>query len=518
MRKTLRRARRVLALLLLPGAVAATTTLPQSDITWLRRATFGIDTITLQRYQQLGRHAYLDDALSNRSDALPPPIKQLMDGYTALHTPAAQLLVDYRQQMQLIKSLPDGEAKSAAKKVRQKSSRVLLQQAQQAQLLHAIYGANPLREQMVWFWLNHFSIYGGKGPVKLLAADYQDNVIRPHALGKFRDLVMATLQSSAMLAFLDNAQNVKGRTNENYARELMELHTLGVSGGYTQQDVQALTLILTGAGLTPVRQLERESHRGNPAGPIRSGLIQHGLFTFNPARHDASDKLFLGHTIKSGGFDEVEQAVELIVKQPACARFISQKLATYFVADQPPTVLVDAMAHTFERTDGDIAAVLRTLFTSAAVTTRPGTKFKDPMQFLVSAMRLRLDGTLITNAAPLAKTLAQMGEPIDGRITPDGWPLDGASWSASGQMARRFDVARVVGSGFARLFTVDESNTPDNGARSKPPMRAPSLNNALYQQTLAPWLTPATRSALSQAKSPREWNTFLLASPEFNSR
>ena len=494
----------------------AAAPLSHDDIAWLRRASFGVDSATLARYQQLGRKAWLDEALADRNDTLPEPIQQLLDGYQALNTPPQQLVEQYRDQMKQVKAMPDGDAKVAAKKEEQRAGRKLLRQAQQAELLHAIYGSNPLKEQMVWFWLNHFSVYGAKGPVKLLAADYEEHVIRPHALGKFRDLVMATLQSPAMLVYLDNAQNAKGKVNENYARELMELHTLGVGSGYTQQDVQQLALILTGVGVMRPHQM-KNGRRFARFGGTRPGVVQRGLFEFNPARHDDSDKTFLGHRIHGGGFEEVEQAVDLIVSQPACARFVSRQLAQYFVADDPPPALVDAMARTFQRSDGDIAAVLRTLFTSKELTATAGSKFKDPMQFLVSAMRVSLDGRPISNAQPLVGALQQMGEPIYGRITPDGWPLDSASWSGSGQMAKRFDIAGMIGSGRSRLF---EPAADDDAGPRPPRMRPdpPALNGPLFAQTMQPWLSPHTRDALAQAKSPAEWNTFLLASPDFNTR
>ncbi|MEP6898130.1 MAG: DUF1800 domain-containing protein, partial [Rhodanobacter sp.] len=303
----------------------------------------------------------------------------------------------------------------------------------------------------------------------------------------------------------DNAKNVKDKTNENYARELMELHTLGVGSGYTQKDVQQLALILTGAGIglrgdRPERRFRRQS-------PV----MRDGLFVFNPARHDFSDKIFLGHIIRGSGYSEIEQAVDLITRQPACAQFVSRQLAQYFVADQPPPELVDAMARTFQRSDGDIAAVMRTMFSAPALLASRGKKFKDPTQFLVSAMRLSYDGNPIGNAAPLINWLNQMGEPVFGRITPDGWPLDGASWSGSGQMSTRFDVARAIGSGRNRLFMTDDD--------SNPPQRiTPDLNTPIFKQTIEPYLSAATRTALGKANSTQEWNTFLLSSPDFNYR
>ena len=501
----------LMAAALAPGAHAAAasaTRLSHADVRWLQRASFGLDSATLVSYQALGREGWLEQQLAGGNDSVPPAIAKLLASYPAISTPPAELLADAVKARRDLKSTPEGDARIAAKKSYQKWLRGLSQQAQQAELLHAIYGSNPLKEQLVWFWLNHFSVYAAKGSVRLLAASYEERVIRPHALGKFRDLLLATLKSPAMLEFLDNAKNVKGKTNENYAREVMELHTLGVGSGYTQQDVQQLMLILTGAGIA------RESpHRFDRMGYERPGFVRDGLFMFNPRKHDFSDKQFLDHTIKGSGYGEIEQAVDLISRQPACAHFISHELAEYFVADPPPPALVDAMARTFQRTDGDIAAVLHTMFDSPALLSANAEKFKDPTRFLVSAMKLAYDGQPITDAKPLLNWLNQMGEPVFGRITPDGWPLDGASWSSSGQMATRFAVARAIGSGRNRLFVGATSPTANTGRPA-----VPSMDSPLYRTAFEPYLSDATRAALSKARSPQEWNTYLLSSPDFNYR
>ncbi|WP_333677737.1 DUF1800 domain-containing protein [Dyella sp.] len=506
-----------LGLLLLAAALplwaAGNAPLDADDIAWLRRASFGLDSVTVERYRELGRTRFLDEQLAGGDDPLPAAIAPLINSYEVYNTSPAKLIADYRAEAKKVKAVDaaDTSAKEMAKKDFQMYRRVLYKQSEEVELLRAIYGQNQLKEQMVWFWLNHFNIYAPKAAVGLFATDYEENVIRPHALGKFKDLVMATLESPAMQLYLDNAHNVRGKTNENYARELMELHTLGVHAGYTQQDVQQLSLILTGAGIIPPR--EGPNIIDGVDGRFfnrRPGVVRNGLFVFLPARHDYSTKQFLGHTIKGSGFDEIEQAVDLIVHQPACAHFISQQLAVYFIADDPPPALVNAMANTFQNTDGDIAAVLRTMFLSKYATTGAGKKFKDPMQFVASAMRMSYDGEPITDADPLVNWLNQMAEPLYGHITPDGYPSDNASWSSSGQMAKRFDVARAIGSGRNRLF----ANADGGVQRAEPPM----LNSALFRQTLEPTLSSATRDALAKANSPAEWNTFLLSSPDFNYR
>jgi uncharacterized protein (DUF1800 family) len=486
--------------------------LTADDIAWLRRDGFGLDSATIQRYQEIGRTRFLDEQLAGGDDPLPPAVAPLINSYEVFSTSPAKLISDYRDEQKKVKEVDaaDTNAKDMAKKDFQKYRRDLYKQSAEVELLRAIYGKNQLKEQMVWFWLNHFSVYAPKGGVGLFTTDYEENVIRPHALGKFKDLVMATLESPAMQLYLDNAHNVRGKTNENYARELMELHTLGVNSGYTQQDVQQLSLILTGAGVVPQRGAGVVDGIDANFLNQRAGVVRDGLFVFLPGRHDFSDKQFLGHDIKGSGFDEIEQAVDLIVQQPACAKFVSRQIAQYFVDDDPPPALIDAMAATFQRTDGDIAAVLRTMFLSKYITAGSGKKFKDPTQFLVSAMRLAYDGKPITDADPLVNWLNQMSELVYGHITPDGWALDSASWSSSGQMAKRFDVARAIGSGRNRLF----ANGDGQVTQADPPM----LNSTLFQQTIEPTLSATTRDALSKATSQVEWNTFLLSSPDFNYR
>jgi uncharacterized protein (DUF1800 family) len=468
---------------------------------------FGIDSAMLTQYSQLGREGFLDAQLAARDEQLPPDIARLVGSYEAESAPLGPLAMQMRDEQKRIKDMPAGPDQVEAKKAQQKHGNELARQAQQAELLRAIYSPAQLKEQMVWFWLNHFSIYHAKGRVRWLAADYADRAIRPHAMGRFRDLVMASLTSPAMLEYLDNAQNAKDHVNENYARELMELHTLGVDAGYTQQDVQQLALILTGVGVN----FNDEPRKLKPQ--WRALYRREGLFEFNPARHDFSDKVLLGHPIKGSGLDEVEQAVTLITRQPACARFISHELAVYFVADDPPPALVERMASTFSRTDGDIAAVLRTMLLSPEMQNHAGKKFKDPTQFMVSAMRLSYDGQPIANAGPLVNWINAMAQAPFGRLTPDGWPLASSAWSSSGQLTRRFEIARAIGSGNRNLFVADGDDKSD--VRSPPPSIRTS---AMYVDLIEPGLSASTRAALEKAASPKEWNTFLLSSPEFNAR
>lgn len=492
----------LLALVAMPAA-ARDEALSRDDVAWLNRVTFGVDAATLARYRDLGRKHFLDEQLHPKGDGLPPAIRAQIDAFDITKTPVTTLMAGVRDQAQAVKNMPDGDAKQDAKKVLQKQGEGYARDAQSIELLYAIYDEHQLQEQLTWFWLNHFSVYQAKDRVRWMAADYAANTIRPHALGRFRDLVIATLRSPAMLQYLDNAQNARGKINENYARELMELHTLGVGSGYTQDDVQNLARILTGAGIN----LDGQPRRMKP--DMQRYLVQDGLFEFNPNRHDFGDAVLLGKHIDGSGFDEIEKAVDLIVKQPACATFVSTKIARYFVADQPPPSLIKAMARTFQHSDGDIAAVVKTMLESKEFTASLGKRYKDPTQFLVSSMRLAYDGQPVANPRPLVNWIQQLGQAPFGRITPDGWPLNDAEWSSSGQVARRFEIARAIGSGANHLFDLDDDGTHQRGG-------FPQLTTPTYYAAYEPVLGQKTRDALGQATSQQEWNTFLLSSPEFN--
>jgi uncharacterized protein (DUF1800 family) len=262
--------------------------------------------------------------------------------------------------------------------------------------------------------------------------------------------------------------------------------------------------VLTGVGI----------NTGNPPKlkpELQRLYLRKGAFEFNPARHDFSRKTLFGHAVEGSGFAEVENAVALILARPACARFVSQQLATYFVADDPPPALVERMAQTFQHTDGDIAAVLRTMFLSREFDASLGEKFRDPMRFVVSAVRFAYDGRPISNARPLLNWLNSLGEAPFGRQTPDGYPMTELSWASSGQMSRRFEIARSIGSGNAGLFDPEDAPPAPVVASG-----FPQLSNRLYFEAVEPFLLPKTREALNRANSQQEWNTFLLSSPDFS--
>lgn len=393
----------------------------------------------------------------------------------------------------------------AARDAYNKAMNDLGREAQSRSLLRDLYAPDQLREQMTWFWFNHFNIQAGKRDIRAMIGDYEDQAIRPHALGHFRDLLEATLRHPAMLRYLDNDQNAANHINENYAREIMELHTMGVGSGYTQEDVQQLARILTGVGI----DLKPDAPKLRPQ--WQSLYVRAGLFEFNPARHDFGDKQFLGHTIPGSGFNEVEQALDLIAASPATAHHVSSEIATYFTGDAPPPALIDRMAATFQRSKGDIPAVLRTLFRSPEFKASLGRTFKDPIHYAVSAVRLAYDGRTILNTDPLSNWLQRMGEGLFQHETPDGYAMGASAWSGPGQMETRFEIARSIGGGAAGLFK------PRDGSRPEQPA-FPQIQNALFYQSLQKTLSPSTAKVLAQATSPQEWNALYLSSPEFMRR
>jgi uncharacterized protein (DUF1800 family) len=484
------------------ASAEALPVLHREDTLWLGRITFGLDSAGVAEYRRLGRERFLDRQLEARDGALPAPIAAEINGLEISHADPQKWLADVNAQYKIINAMPDGPDKEQARKTLNDHGNSLGYEAIRRELLRAVYSPSQLQEQMEWFWLNHFNVHQYKANLRWLVGDYSERAIRPHALGHFKDLVLATLEHPAMLQYLDNNQNAAGHINENYARELMELHTLGVAGGYTQSDVQQLARVLTGvginAGAAPKLKPEwQKLYRRN------------GAFEFNPARHDFGSKVFLGHPIGGSGFSEVEEALTLIVQTPACARFISRELAGYFVADNPSPQLVERMAQTFMHTDGDIAAVLRTMFLSKELNAALGGKFKDPMRFVVSAVRFAYDGRPITNTRPMLNWLNGLGEAPFGRQTPDGYPLTELSWASSGQMSRRFEIARAIGAGNAGLFDAETGAAAVAGG-------FPQLSSRLYYEAAEPFLSVHTRQALNTASSQQEWNTFYLSSPDFN--
>jgi len=371
----------------------------------------------------------------------------------------------------------------------------------ESRLFRALESPRQLEEAMVDFWFNHFNVFQGKSWLRVMVGHYEHNAIRPHALGRFRDLLGAVAHHPAMLYYLDNWQSVgpqaqsRGRgLNENYARELMELHTLGVDGGYTQQDVTQLARMLTGWTM-PARAY---AVGGVPAGSTAAGIpAASGAFVFNARLHDNGEKTWMGHRVESAGQAEGEFALDVLARHPSTARHIAFKLVQHFVSDQPDPALVDKLASVFLAQDGQIVPVLRALFASDAFWSQAnvGTKFKTPYHYCVST--LRAGGWGVRTGGPLAVHLATQGMPLYGCPTPDGYKTTESAWLSADGMNKRLEYASQVASG--RLG-------PERLAGGMPP--------AELADQLGPLVTPATRSlALESEAQPAVALAMLLAGP-----
>jgi uncharacterized protein (DUF1800 family) len=407
------------------------------------------------------------------------------------------------------KGSADGDA---ARKAYQDKLGQLLREAQTRSLLRDLYSRNQLKEQMTWFWFNHFNVHAPKGEIRVLVADYEDQ-IRNHALGKFRDLLLATVVHPAMLQYLDNAQNAAGHINENYAREIMELHTLGVGSGYSQQDVQELARILTGLTVNLSGKLPGGWWRGDFRSDFPNDNRNVPLTVFNPQKHDFGEKHFLGTTIKGRGIDEIATAIAILSVEPPTAMYVSRQLAQYFCCDQPSDDLVRTMAATWRKSDGDIAQVLDVLFSSREFTQSLGKKFKDPVHYAVSAVRVTYGNQVIVSAQPMLNWLNRMGEPLYGHETPDGYALTTAGWSGPGEMETRFEIAQQIGSGARGLFKSDDPTVPP--PPNQPP---PVLQQTAYYTALTPVLSQNTAAAIAQGQNQVDRNMLFLSSPEFMRR
>jgi uncharacterized protein (DUF1800 family) len=328
---------------------------------------------------------------------------------------------------------------SELEKAQRERVRVIVRDASEARLLRAILSRRQLEEVMVDFWFNHFNVFSGKGLADVWIGNYEEQAIRPFALGHFRDLLFATAKHPAMLVYLDNsmssapgspgARGSRAGLNENFAREVMELHTLGAAGGYTQEDVITLARILTGWGVNRPDAREFPEHAA----------------VFEGARHDYSPKVFLGQAIQSRGKAEGEEALGILARNPATARHIGFKLAQYFVTDDPPADLVDRLAGRFLETDGDIRELLKTLLTSHEFSISAGRKYKTPYQFVISAVRAA--SLPIGNVRPLLGIMDQFGMPLFGCLTPDGYKNTEEAWLSPDATTRRVGFATALARG-----------------------------------------------------------------------
>jgi len=402
-----------------------------------------------------------------------------------------------------------------------------------SRILRAVYSERQLQEVMVDFWTNHFNVFAGKGADRWLLPSYDRDTIRPNALAKFSTLLEATAQSPAMLFYLDNFQSVspnananRGRggllqqlraeqrpqqqrrgINENYARELMELHTLGVDGGYTQKDVQEVARCFTGwtifqprGGAAAVNAMMGEGARRNA-----------GSFFFNQRVHDDGEKTVLGHKIPAGGgIKDGMMVLDILAHHPSTAKFIATKLVRHFVSDNPPQALVDRVAATFTKTDGDIRETLKTIFFSKEFNSTEAyrAKIKRPYELVVSAIR-----TLgaETNGGPQThQWIARMGEPLYGFQTPNGYSDAAESWVNTGALLERMNFGLALANN--RIPGTRVNLSASNGDHAK-------LMDEYLKTLLAGEISAATRETLLKQLDPADPVTkvvgLILGTPEF---
>lgn len=468
----------------------------------VNRLSWGATPADVRHVDAIGPAAYLEEQLRpNPAAALPPQAADQIASMRISQTPMAQLAMDLERERVAADAIVDDAAKKTAQQAYQQDLNRIAGEAAARSLLRDLYSPKQLQEQLTWFWLNHFSVHQYKSNLRVLVADYEDQ-IRAHALGRFRDLLQVTVHHPAMLRYLDNDQNAAGHINENYARELMELHTLGVDGGYNQHDVQELARILTGLGVS----LSDKTPAVRPA--LAAQYRREGLFEYNPNRHDYGDKLFLGRKIQGRGLAEVDQVLDLLAAHPSTARHVCKDLAAYFLGAAPSGPLLDHLSRVYRSSDGRIDQVLRELLVSAEFKASLGHDFKDPVHYVVSAVRLAYDDKIILNPQPLTGWLNRMGEPLYGHSTPEGYALSAAAWSGPGQITDRFEIAKALGGGSAGLFRPPGAQPTERPA-------FPQLANSLYYTHWQALLSGPTRQALDQARSPQEWNIFFLSAPEF---
>ena len=507
----------------------------------LNRLTFGPRPGDALKVRAIGLDNWIDQQL-HPEKINDSAIEQFVDRYPAINQDQTALVRQYAEQQRARQQVRRERADSTRMMtgadtiaMRQQLqqfnlARQVVTQLQSSRVARAVASERQLQEVMTDFWENHFNIYAQKGgPEPFYLKDFDRNVVRPRALGKFRDLLQAVAESPAMLFYLDNARSMADSTrptlnaqrgaggiralpmrrggiaammgamraadqmqrqqqqqqrqrpglNENYGRELLELHTLGVDGGYTQQDVINVARAFTGWTIQPP--------------------MQGGGFIFRPQVHDAGEKIVLGHKLKAGrGKEDAEDVLDILAKSPATARFISFKLARRFVSDSPSTALIDHAAQVYLRTDGDIREVVRAIITSPEFFSQQAfrSKVKSPFEVVVSAMRA-------LNAAPdstprSAQVIAFLGQPIFGHQAPNGWPETGEAWMNTGAILNRINFGMAVAAG--RLPGVDLRWLPAlDTIRSAPRERQVDV---VVATILNGMVSPDTRAVLVSGEHP----------------
>ncbi|MEP7118876.1 MAG: DUF1800 domain-containing protein [Acidobacteriota bacterium] len=477
--------------------------------------------------QQLHPERIANDALDQR---LAPLTTLTLDALTITRDYDAPVIAERKQRQRdgtdrVDTGEPGLTAAARQPSEAQRKNRLVLSELAEGKVLRAVYSERQLEEVLVDFWFNHFNVFAGKGPTRNYVTAYERDAIRPHVLGQFRDLLEASATSPAMLFYLDNWQNTspaagtktapaaprqlrRGRgglpprvspprpkaaagkaaargLNENYARELMELHTLGVEGGYTQKDVVDVARAFTGWTMRP-----------------REGTG----FMFVAARHDRGEKHVLGHVIKAGGDrSDGEQVLDILAAHPSTARFIAFKLAQRFISDTPPPAVVSRAAAVFRATHGDLREVVRAIVTAPEFFAPPAYRatVKTPLEFVASA--LRATGTDVRRAQPLVKTLRDLGMPLYFCQPPTGYDQTADAWVSSGLLVGRMNFALALAGGRLGGVTTPQGEDPDLDA----------VRARLVAGLLGGDVSPATSATLAKATSAEQLTALALAAPEF---
>jgi uncharacterized protein (DUF1800 family) len=445
------------------GPAAGPEPTEQQKITHvLNRIAFGPRPGDVERVQRIGLREYIEQQLHPES-ITDTRAEEAVSHFASLRMSQDEIFQQYPEPKRLAEQLgvlnpkqakPEDQPAARAKLQQYMKDNMIQRPAQLLQelvsnkIVRGVESERQLQEVMTDFWFNHFNIYWDKGADRWLTTDFETNVIRPHALGKFKDLLVGTAESPAMLFYLDNhlssspspvaeaalrranRPNAKRQPgiNENYARELMELHTLGVDGGYTQKDITEVARAFTGWTIDQPRMSAK--------------------FVFRPAMHDRGEKVVLGQRIPANrGVQDGQEVLDILAHHPSTARFIATKLVRRFVADEPPQALVDKVASTFTRTDGDVREMLRTIFYSEEFMSPAayGKKMKTPFEFAVSAIRV-LGGSTAGNPQ-IAKAIKEMGQPLYQYQAPTGFPDRADHWTTDGALVARLNFAVALSSG-----------------------------------------------------------------------
>ena len=490
---------------------------PQAIVHVLNRVGFGPAPGDVDRVQRIGIAAYVEEQL-NPSRLNDDPLAVRLASFETLtlttreladrfYLPALQQRRAAQRAQGQDPEMRPTEPAAPPRGPEMMMERRAMQELPQQKILRAAYSTRQLEEVMVDFWFNHFNVFAGKGPTRLYLTEYERDTIRPRVFGRFRDLLGAVAESPAMLFYLDNWQSAapqdsevmtRGRArrpmmivpnqnrrrgiNENYARELMELHTMGVDGGYTQKDVQEVARAFTGWTIETPRQ--------------------GGSFRFEPRIHDNGEKIVLGTTLpRGGGKADGERVLDLLANHPSTARFIATKLARRFVSDDPPKALVERAAARFRQTGGDIREVVRTILTSPEFMAPEArrAKVKTPLEFVASAVRA--SGVDVRNAMPLVQSVNQLGMPLYMCQPPTGYSDKAEAWVNTGTLLNRMNFALTLASNRAWA---------GGGARTSV--------DTITKDILANSLSDQTRATVAKATGENQALALLLGSPEFQRR